>query len=45
MNTNKSRRKYSAEFKSKVAVEALQERSTLSDLSKRYELHPNQIMQ
>jgi len=44
MNTNKSRRKYSAEFKSKVAVEALQERSTLSDLSKRYELHPNQIM-
>jgi transposase-like protein len=45
MTTKKSRRKFTAEFKSKVALEALQERSTLSELSKRYELHPNLIVQ
>ena len=39
------RRKHTAEFKSKVALEALQERLTISELSKRHELHPNQIMQ
>jgi transposase len=40
-----SRRKFSAEFKSKVAIEALQERSTLSEISKRYDVHPNMITQ
>jgi transposase-like protein len=40
-----SRRKFTAEFKAKVAMEALQERSTLSELSKRYEVHPNLITQ
>ncbi len=39
----KSRREYSAEFKAKVAMEAMQERLTLSELSKKYEIHPNQI--
>ena len=39
----RSRRKYTAEFKAKVAMEALQERMTLSELSKKYEVHPNQI--
>ena len=39
------RRKFSAEFKSKVAIAALQERSTLSELSKRYDIHPNMIVQ
>ena len=39
----KSRRKFSAKFKSKVALEALKERSTLQELSSKYELHPNQI--
>jgi len=39
--TNKtSRRKFTAAFKAKVAMEALHERSTLSELSKRYEVHP-----
>jgi transposase-like protein len=37
------RRKFTAEFKAKVAMEALQERSTLSELSKRYDVHPNLI--
>jgi transposase-like protein len=39
----KSRRKFSAKFKSKVALEALKERSTLQELASKYELHPNQI--
>lgn len=38
-----SRRKFSSEFKAKVALEALQERSSLETLSKKYDLHPNQI--
>lgn len=40
---NKSRRKFSAEFKAKVALEAMQERMTLSELSQKYEVHPHQI--
>jgi len=39
----KTRRKFGASFKSKVAIEALKERSTLAELAKKYELHPNQI--
>ena len=30
-------------FKEKVAIEALQERETLSELAKKYEIHVNQI--
>lgn len=37
------RRKLSAEFKAKVALEALKEKQTLQQLAQRYELHPNQI--
>lgn len=39
----KSRRKFEASFKAQVALEALKERQTLSELAQRYELHPNQI--
>ena len=39
----RSRRKFSAEFKAKVAIEAIKERSTIEQLAKKYELHPNQI--
>jgi len=39
----KTRRKFGASFKSKVAIEALKERSTLAELAKKHELHPNQI--
>jgi transposase-like protein len=39
----KSRRKFSSKFKSKVALEALKEQSTMQELASRYELHPNQI--
>jgi transposase len=38
-----SRRKFSSDFKSRVALEALREESTLSELSKKYNIHPNQI--
>lgn len=39
----KTRRKFSNEFKAKVAIEALKERQTLSELAKTFEIHPNQI--
>lgn len=39
----KSRRRFSAAFKAEVAVEALKERETLSELSVRYQVHSNMI--
>lgn len=38
-----SRRKFSGAFKAQVAIEALKERETLAELSKKYEVHPNII--
>jgi transposase len=37
------KRKFTSEFKLKVILDALTERNTLSELSQKYELHPNQI--
>ena len=39
----RSRRKFSAEFKAEVAIEALKERNSIEELARKYELHPNQI--
>lgn len=39
----KKRKNYSAGFKTKVVLEALQERETLQEIGKKYEIHPNQI--
>jgi transposase-like protein len=39
----KTRRKFSSGFKARVAIEALKERESLAELSKRYELHPTMI--
>jgi len=41
MKTN--RRKFSGAFKAQVAIEALKERETLAELSKRFEVHPTII--
>ena len=41
--TKQSRRKFTAEFKSKVVLEALKERSTIEELAKKHEVHPTQI--
>jgi transposase-like protein len=37
------RRKFSGAFKANVALEALKERDTLAELSKKFEVHPNMI--
>lgn len=37
------RRKHSAAFKAKVAIEAIKERESLAELSKRFEVHPQII--
>ncbi|MCK9170522.1 MAG: transposase [Treponema sp.] len=41
----KKRQTFSREFKAKVALEALREEATLQELSVKYSVHPNQIMQ
>ena len=38
------RRKFSASFKAKVALEAVTERETIESLSKKHDVHPNQIL-
>jgi len=40
---HKPRRKFSADFKAKVVIEVLKERSTVEELSRKYEIHPTQI--
>lgn len=37
------RKRYSSEFKAKVALEAIRGEYTLTELSTRYDMHPNMI--
>ena len=39
----RKRRKYPAELKAKVALEALREEATMTELAARYDAHPNLI--
>jgi transposase len=39
----KTRRKFAAAFKAKVAIDALKERESLAELSVKYKLHPTAI--
>ena len=39
----RTRRRFSAEFKAKVALEAIQEHLTVAELAAKYEVHPTQI--
>ena len=39
----KERRKFSASFKAKVAIEAIKEVQTVQELASKYEIHPTQI--
>ena len=39
----RSRRRFSSDFKAKVALEAIKGRGTLAELAGEHEVHPNQI--
>ena len=41
--SRKLRRQFDGKFKTKVVIESLRERKTLSEICKEYDLHPNQI--
>ena len=41
----RTRRRFTAEFKAKVALEAIQGQRTIAELAARHELHPNLITQ
>ena len=40
---SRKRRQYSADFKARVAVEAVRGDRTISEISSHYEVHPNQV--
>ena len=40
-----TRRKFSSKFKTKVVLEALKERMSMSELARKFELQPQQIVQ
>ena len=41
----KTRRRFSTDFKAKVALEAIRGERTIAELAMKYQLHPNQITQ
>jgi transposase-like protein len=45
MTMSKQRKQHSAEFKAKIALEALKELKTVPELAREYTIHPTQINQ
>jgi len=41
--SKRNRKRYSAEFKAKVALAALKEDATLSEIAARFEIYPNMV--
>jgi len=41
--SKRNRTRYSSEFKAKVALAALKEDATLSEIAARFEIHPNRV--
>lgn len=41
----RTRRKFSGEFKAKVALEAIKAQETINQIATRYEVHPHQVTQ
>jgi len=39
----RKRRRFTSEFKARIALEAVKEQKTLAELASRYGVHPNQI--
>lgn len=39
------KKRYTAAFKSKVALEAIKDQKTISEIASEYEVHPNQVSQ
>jgi putative transposase len=39
------RRRYSADFKAKVALEALKGHATINEIATKFQVHPNQVTQ
>lgn len=39
------RRRFKAEFKAQIALEAIRGQKTINELASKYEIHPNQITQ
>jgi transposase len=43
--SKRTRRKFSGEFKAKVALEAIKAQETINQIATRYEVHPHQVTQ
>ena len=41
--SQKTRRRFDAQLKAKVALEAIRDETTIAELAAKYQLHPNQI--
>jgi transposase len=41
----RQRKNYTAEFKTKVVLEAIKGQRTLNEIAQRYSIHPNQVVQ